>query len=367
MGTTVGRGRWHLLLFGLLGLLPAAACDPAPRPIRIACPLAPSHVQGAMLAVDEINGAGGIHGRPLELVGDESLSGEPIAVANRIGAGGFGFVVGHLGSHDSMVAGKIYEALQILMLTPNATHPKARGGAFSFAMCKDDVDEAAFLAQQAIGRFHAERVVLLYENLDYGRDLARCLEDELIGRNVRPVRILNHASAGDLTPIIEAACRESPDLIFCASQMGHAVAVQQYVAKHNLRTRVLGGDALDQQSDLKGFPDAKGLLMVRLFSASSAAALARFAAAYRSKYGEEPESHSALAYDAVIAGATALKSGAETAGDLVRALLQFGRDRQAPTGATGPICFDATRKRTGLEFELCEFDGHDIVPLKEQP
>src|SRR5919197_1919195 len=124
--------------------------------------------RAAELAVKEINGRGGIHGRHLALrVLDDSgrpdvairiaqqLADDPAVVA----------VIGHLTSSASLAAGRVYgEARRhVVMISPSASSPELSGvNPYMFRVCPSDLSHGTQLARYARQTLSARRVAVIY-------------------------------------------------------------------------------------------------------------------------------------------------------------------------------------------------------------
>src|SRR5918995_78659 len=78
-----------------------------------------SHRTAAEMAVRDLNGRGGVLGRPVRLIVADDACGveQAEAAARRLVEAGVVLVVGHLCSHSSLVAAAAYEAAGVPMLT----------------------------------------------------------------------------------------------------------------------------------------------------------------------------------------------------------------------------------------------------------
>ena len=104
--------------------------------------------RGAQMAVADINAAGGVNGKKLELtIGDDACDPkQATAVANTMVSDKVVFVAGHFCSGSSIPASKIYKEAHILQITPASTNPKLtddavkEGNKSIFRTCgRDDV------------------------------------------------------------------------------------------------------------------------------------------------------------------------------------------------------------------------------------
>ena len=140
---------------------------------------------GATQAAADINQAGGINGKLIEIVkGDDAC--EPkqaVSVANRlINDEQVTAVVGHFCSSSTIPASTIYADAQVLMITPSATNPliTERGYETIFRTCGRD-DAQGYVAAEFIKNvLKANNVVVLHDSDTYGKGLADATRAQLI-------------------------------------------------------------------------------------------------------------------------------------------------------------------------------------------
>ena len=82
--------------------------------------------RGAGMAVADLNAKGGVLGQKIELiVGDDFCDpDQAVALARKLVSDGVVFVAGHLCSHSSIAAAKVYEEAKILMISPGSSSAK---------------------------------------------------------------------------------------------------------------------------------------------------------------------------------------------------------------------------------------------------
>ena len=82
--------------------------------------------RAAVLAVADLNAKGGVLGQNVELiVGDDFCDpDQAVALARKLVSDGVEFVAGHLCSHSSIAAAKVYEEANILMISPGSSSAK---------------------------------------------------------------------------------------------------------------------------------------------------------------------------------------------------------------------------------------------------
>src|SRR6478735_657842 len=134
---------------------------------------------GAELAAAEINKAGGVDGRQIELVFQDDSANNDAAV--RI-AGQFRddrrmvAVIGHLTSGPTGAAAGVYNDARepMALISPSASAPALTidGGRSVFRVCPTDFAHGQALAKYARNVLHARSAAILYENDAYGRGVS---------------------------------------------------------------------------------------------------------------------------------------------------------------------------------------------------
>ncbi|MBI4546203.1 MAG: ABC transporter substrate-binding protein [Gemmatimonadetes bacterium] len=323
----------------------------APEPARIGVVLGPNAAAAARLAVAEINAAGGIAGRPLDLVmvsgrqanwaqpaiaAAESLATNPAIVA----------VIGHSNSAASLAASQVYNARGLVHIAPNTTAPLfSQAGPYSFRLVPDDRRQAKFLAAQVGVRASPARVAVVYVNDDYGRALELELRGLLVRHGHTIVYEAPYLEAGDpghLERVAGTVADAVPEVLVL---IGRPLDLEPFL--RHLRQRlqdlpILGSDALDDPHVYRNRDGVfTGVRFVRFIDPEApnprVQALRR---QYQRAMGRELTSESLLTYDAVLLLAEALRSGARDREAVRRFLASVGRERPAFQGLAGPIAFD---------------------------
>src|SRR5581483_9926450 len=138
--------------------------------------------KGTVLAIEEINAAGGVLGRKIDLVteDDQSKPGEPsTAVRKLIARDKVVAILGEVASSRSLEAAPVCEASRIPMISPSSTNPKVTQiGRYIFRVCFVDPFQGTVLAKFAKDTLHAHRVALLTSvSSAYSVGLARFFRD----------------------------------------------------------------------------------------------------------------------------------------------------------------------------------------------
>ncbi len=119
-------------------------------------------VHGAQAAIDEINSKGGISGEQLRLdLGDDGCDNRKAEeLAKTFVSNGASVVIGHFCSNAALIAGKIYEAANIPMISPSASLPLiAEGAGWNVVRLASRDDAQADLAASRIKQTTPESIV----------------------------------------------------------------------------------------------------------------------------------------------------------------------------------------------------------------
>jgi branched-chain amino acid transport system substrate-binding protein len=338
---------------GAGGALPVAAVFPTIGRYSVS---GLQSLQGARLAVEDLNREGGVHGRPLRLA--EYRTGsyfvdarQAAALAARDGALA---IVGANSSELSAAVAEEAEANGVLQITNVSTaadltrDPQTgRGRPFVFRMCASDDVMGGLLAGFARDRLGARRAAVLYEvGRTYSQRLARSFidrfRDEAAGRVVAEFFYL--ALETDFRPQLRRVKEFHPDVVFVPGSFTDATLVAAQAGTVDLRATLLGGDAWSSPLLFqKGGPPGEAYY-VELCSPAP-----EFDRRYEEAEGSEPPGcRAVLAYDAVRVIAAGLRSLGRLSDEALgpglagtRRRLRDAVARNEVDGATGRIRFDA--------------------------
>jgi len=130
--------------------------------------------EGTTLAIEEINAAGGVLGRKLKLLTEDtqSKSGEPATVVNKlIARDGVVAILGEVASSRSLEAAPICQQSKIPMISPSSTNPKVTEvGDFIFRVCFIDPFQGTVMANFATKTLQAKKVAVFTDaKSDYSK------------------------------------------------------------------------------------------------------------------------------------------------------------------------------------------------------
>ena len=313
-------------------------------------------LRGARLAVEELNAAGGVHGRKLRLA--EYRTGSYFVdarhAAELAAADGVLAIVGANSSELSRAIAEVAEAERLPQISNVSTAgditwdpATGRDRPFVFRMCASDDVMGSLLAGFARDGLGARRAAVLYEvGRAYSQQLARSFiasfASAAAGREVAEFFYL--ALETDFRPQLRRVKEFAPDVVFLPGSFTDATLVAAQARSIGLEATLLGGDAWSSPLLFQRGAPPGAAFYVELCPRSPA-----FEARYgEPAAGEAPGCRAILAYDAV----RVIASGLRTLGPLADAALEAGRAetrrrlreaiaRTDYRAATGRVRFDA--------------------------
>ncbi|HCF5744508.1 TPA: branched-chain amino acid ABC transporter substrate-binding protein [Pseudomonas aeruginosa] len=155
---------------------------------------------GALMAIEQINKAGGVNGAQLEgvIYDDACDPKQAVAVANKVVNDGVKFVVGHVCSSSTQPATDIYEDEGVLMITPSATAPEITSRGYKLIFRTIGLDN---MQGPVAGKFIAERykdktIAVLHDKQQYGEGIATEVKKTVEDAGIK-VAVFEGLNAGD--------------------------------------------------------------------------------------------------------------------------------------------------------------------------
>lgn len=305
--------------------------------------------QGAQLAVDQINAAGGFDGIKFELLFADSQGVAESAVAAYGKLLDDGMLISLGGTMSGETASIVAEGKEdgILMLTPSASAKDAiAGNNNAFRVCFNDPQQGTASAQFIFDNQLATKVAVFYQSdTDYSSGLYDTFKAECAVKGIEIVaeQTFTSDSASDFTAQInklKEAKDEGATVIFTPIYAEEAATFLTQAAQAGLTgVTFFGCDGLDGIIGKLSDPDyAEGTMLLTSFAAdSNEADVKAFVEAYKAKYNAVPDQFAASAFDAVYAIKAAMQQAGLKDGDfdnfnerLVAAMTQIEVD-----GVTG--------------------------------
>jgi branched-chain amino acid transport system substrate-binding protein len=307
-----------------------------------------SAANGMLMAVEEANALGGVGGRRVELIVQDTRSdtGETVRIVERlIKELRVHALLGEIVSSRSLAAAPVAQVSGVPMLTPSSTSPEITAiGDYIFRSCYTDPFQGAAIAQFATRGLNARRAALLLDREQaYSIQLAQSIHEAFTGQGGEVVaEEVYQAGAADFTPQLMEIQLARPDVVFVPGYYLEAGLLARQARQLELNVPLIGGDGWDSPRLFEiGGPALEGDYFSSHYSADDPDPLVqRFVADYRRLFNSTPDAFAATAYDA----ARIMLDAISRAPTLERSAI---RDALAQTknfsGVTGVVTFDAAR------------------------
>jgi branched-chain amino acid transport system substrate-binding protein len=334
----------------------AKAAAPATQTVRIGhvapltggiAHLGKDNENGARMAVDEINAAGGIKVGDktimLELVAEDDKADpkEGTLAAQKLVDAGVVAVVGHLNSGTSIPASKIYADANITQISPSATNPRLTEQGFktTFRVVANDNQQGAVLANFAADQMKAKTIAIIDDRTAYGQGLADVVERVAKERGLKVVaREFTSDKATDFNAILTKVRAARPDVVMYGGMDATAGPMARQMRQLGIKAPMLAGDGVCSPKFIELAGDAAGILTCSK-AGEAVEKLPKgpdFVARYRAKFNQDVQIYSPYSYDAVFVIADAIRR----AGSAERAAITAAMPATNLNGVTGTIAFD---------------------------
>lgn len=300
--------------------------------------------KGANLAVKEINAAGGIDGKQIEVItkDNKSETAEAATVATSLASEGVNIVIGPATSGASAASIPALTSAGVPMISPSGTQTNlvvddaGKVQEYFFRATFTDGYQGQVMAKYATENLNAKKVVLYFDNSsDYGKGIAEAFKEAYTGEIVSEITF----ASGDKD--FQAALTKLKDADFDAIIMPGYYNETGTIVKQarglGIDKPILGSDGFDspQFTELATAAATSKVYYLSAFVTSASDRAKAFYDAYKKEYNEEPSMFSALAYDSVYMAAEAAKGAATSkeVKDNLAALKDFD-------GVTGTVSID---------------------------
>ncbi|MCC6445446.1 MAG: ABC transporter substrate-binding protein [Armatimonadetes bacterium] len=305
--------------------------------------------KGVDLAIEEINRAGGVLGRKLEVIVEDDQGKQEeanLAVSKLIERDNVVAVIGEVASSLSLAAAPICQTARIPMITPASTNPAVtQKGDYIFRICFIDPFQGTVMARFAHRTLKSRRAAILRDiRNDYSVGLADYFAQEFTRLGGAIVGDESYQENDtDFKAQLTSLRSKKPDALFIPGYYTEVGLICKQARELGLTCSFLGGDGWDspQLAAIGGDAVEGGYFSNHYSVAEKRPEIARFVESFRARYsGETPEAMAALGYDAAKILADALARAGRAAPAALRAALAQTKGFR---GVTGIITLDTDR------------------------
>jgi branched-chain amino acid transport system substrate-binding protein len=366
---------------GILGLAAALLCGAASaQPVTIgelnSYKTFPAFLEpykkGWQLALEEINAAGGIDGRPLAVVSreDGGTPGEAVRVAEElIAREHVALLMGTFASHVGLAVSNLAAHRKVVFIAAEPLTDKIvweNGNRYTFRLRPSTYMQVAMLIPEAV-RLHKRRWAIVYPNYEYGQSATASFKKLLAAAQPGVDFVAEQApplGKIDAGAVVQALADAHPDAIFSSL---FAADLQKFVREGNVRGlfrdtavfNLLAGepeylDTLKQETPpgwwVTGYP----------WRQIDTPAHRAFLAAYRVRWSDYPRLGSVVGYTALYSAANALRKAASTDSEKLVAALE-GLHLNTPFGPIEYRALDHQSTMGAYVGKLARREGEGVM------
>ena len=321
-----------------------------------------SQNNGVQMAVEEINAAGGVLGKKIDLTVEDNMTkqGETTTITRKlISQDHVVAIIGEVASSKTLEAAPIAQAAKIPLLATAATNPKVtQTGDYVFRVCFTDDFQAVVIARFVLEKLKEKNIAFMTDvKQDYSVGLTNIAKDYLAKNGGNVVKEQSYSSGdkdfrAQLTDIKSA----NPDVIIITGYYPEASLIAKQARQFGIKATLVGGDGWDGSSLIPvGGKAIEGAYFSNHFSTEDRSPLVQdFVKKYKAKYNAVPDAFAALGYDATKLLADAIKRAGSTDSEKIRAAVQ---DTEGFPGVSGKITIGKDRNAVKSAVILTIKDG----------
>jgi branched-chain amino acid transport system substrate-binding protein len=307
-----------------------------------------SSVNGIKLATDEINAAGGINGKQVELLvqDDRSDASEAATIVTKfVTQDQVHAVIGEVASSRSIAAAPIAQNAKIPMLTPSSTNPEVtKKGDFIFRSCFIDPYQGAAIAQFAAKTLGAKTAAIMVDRKnDYSTGLEKVIDQTFTKFGGKIVATQSYQEGDqDFNAQLTSLKGANPEVLFVPGYYNDVGLIAKQARDKGITVPLIGGDGWDSVQLYKiGGTALNGSYFTNHYSPyDTDPKVQKFVNDYKAKYGSIPDALAATAYDAARIMFDAIKRSKSLSGPDIRDSLAATKDFP---GVTGTVTFNEHR------------------------
>jgi branched-chain amino acid transport system substrate-binding protein len=299
------------------------------------------------IGLKEVNDAGGIKGKKVELIiYDDRLKGEEaVAIANKLIEKDkvVGVVSGSY-SGPTRVTAPIFQKAGMPMVAGYAVHPDVtwdpkakKPNDFIFRNGFLGEVEGAAAAEYAVKNLKAKKMSLIFMDNDFGRAISAGFAShaEKLGAAILTKQMYKFPGEKDFRSFLTRIKEGNPDLIFAAGYYNEAAAIVRQSKELGIKSTLMGEEGFDSPKFLEiAGPTAEGVIIATNLDRDDPRPLVQnFLKSYRQAYGHDADMVGASSYDAF----KILVAAIEKAGIDPKAIQQALLDTKDYNGLTGKI------------------------------
>jgi branched-chain amino acid transport system substrate-binding protein len=324
-------------------------------------------INGAKMALEEINKAGGVLGRPLELRIEDNQSTNPgsvLAVSKLTSGGDLSALIGSVRSTQiQAVAPTVMKAGLPMMIGGTDYGLTHSNNPWIFRARPNDGYSAKVIADFGVNTLKLKKWAIVHSTDAFGNGGKNNLVESLKAMNITPVSVQGFTSnSQDFTPIVLAVKGSGADVLssYIANSTDVGIFAKQ-LRQLGVKAQWVGSPSVSTDTAMKLAGEAlHGTYSIADFAVGSSPEAEAYAKKYKEKYNLEPDLYSSWAYDSVNVLALAIKNANSTKPEDIRKAIHTIKGYK---GVEGTYTFD--KNGDGLHgYNIVKNENGKIVFVK---
>jgi branched-chain amino acid transport system substrate-binding protein len=327
---------------------------------------------GIQFAVEQVNAAGGVKGRKVEVrtydsqgrLEDSVSAAQRLVIRDQVA-----LILGEVSSSASLAIADVAQAARVPMVTPSATHPDVtRKGDYIFRTCFIDPFQGQAMARFARESLKLERISILQDGRNaYSLGLSQAFQEgfKRLGGTIVSIEGYSKGDTDFRAPLL-AVKKVKPQALYLPGFYGEVGIMARQAREVGLELPLLGGDGWESERLLALAGNAlEGSYYSTHYAVDNPSPeLRRFVAAYQARYGHAPDVSAALGYDAARVALAAMERAESLTGPAIRDALAKTKDFPS---VSGTISLDADRNPVKPAVILKIQDGKRVFAAAVTP
>jgi branched-chain amino acid transport system substrate-binding protein len=321
---------------------------------------------GIMLAMDEVNSAGGVNGRKVRVIteDDQSKAEEAAnAVTKLISQNNVIAVLGEVASSNSLAAAPICQSNKVPMITPSSTNERVTEvGDYIFRMCFIDPYQGEAMANYLSKTLKLTKAAVLVDvKSDYSTGLAANFEKTFVANGGKIVGKQSYAKGdSDFRAQLTTLKGTTPEVIFVPGYYNDIGQIAIQARDLGMNMPLAGGDGWESPKLIEiGGKALEGCFYSNHYHVDDPSpAVREFVQKYEARFGAKPDSLAALGYDSARVLVDAIKRSGTTEGPKLREAIAATKDF---SGVTGIITLGPDRNPIGKKLVVLQIQNGQLA------
>ena len=325
-------------------------------------------VNAAKILAEQINAAGGINGKKIELLVEDTVCDAKTAtdVATKLVSDGAQIVLGGICSGSTKAALPIYQDAGILVMSPSATNPAlTQSGDYKnfFRTIAPDDAQAKLDVDFALDKLGYTKIAVVHDKGDYGKGFAEFAKKFFEESGKAEVVLFEGVTPGavDYSAIVQKIKRSGAEAVVFGGYHPEASKIITMMKKKRLKADFISDDGVKDITFIKvAGKFAEGAYASGPMDTSKNPLSIAAVEAHKAEYNADPGAFYENAYSAVLAMTNAVAKAGTTDLDTLKKALQT----EKVDTPLGTISFDEKGDAIGVGFSVYQVQDGVFVELK---